>query len=43
MHLIKQNINMAKVKINRNKANSGIGTIPSKYENKIRARYIIKA
>ena len=35
IHCIKQNINIAKVKINKNKPSSEIGTILSKYENKI--------
>ena len=37
IHCIRQNINIAKVKINKNKPNSAIGAILNKYENKIRA------
>ena len=37
MHCIRQNINIAKVKINKNKPNSNIGKILNKYENKINA------
>ena len=37
MHRIRQNIKIAKVKINKNKPISAIGIILSKYDNKIRA------
>ena len=37
MHCIRQNKNIAKVKINKNKPISAKGAIFKKYENKIRA------
>ena len=37
MHCIKQNRNIAKVKINKSKASSAIGNILNEYENKIKA------
>ena len=39
MHCIRQNKNIAKVKINRNKPTSAKGTIFNKYENKIRTMF----